>query len=401
MEPVLVDRDHVYLERLGLTVFRIAGIIGIAALVFSFVVAFAFEDGLKRFLFSYLTNYCYFISYALGALFFVTLQHLTRSGWSVVVRRLAEIMAATIPIFVILFLPIFLGLGALYPWADQQVAAQDHLIQWKRPYLNIPFFMIRTLFYFAVWWFTSHYLLNRSVEQDKSGDAQLTLKMEKWSAPIMILFALTITFASFDWLMSLDPHWFSTIFGVYYFAGSVTGFFALITLVTYLLQQSGRLVKLVTVEHYHDYGKLLFGFVFFWGYIAFSQYMLIWYANIPEETGWIFNRTHGPWTIIGVILILGHFAIPFLGLISRYAKRRKIILTFWAVWMLVMHWIDLYWLVMPEFKSDTLPVHIIDLGCLLGIGGLFVATIAHIARGKALIPLKDPRLHDSLTFENA
>ncbi len=405
METPHINQSETYLKGLGLKLFQICGLAGIVALVLSYSFSFLMEEGTKRFLFSYLVNYSYFLSISLGALFFVALQHLTRSGWSVVVRRVAEILAANIPLFAILFIPIFLGLSYLYPWSVPENVAHDHLLQWKKPYLNIPFFMVRSLFYLAVWWYLANYFLTRSVEQDQNGDKRITLKMEKISAPGMILFALTVTFASFDWLMSLDPHWFSTIFGVYYFSGCIVGFFAFLCLAIYLLQKEGILRNSITIEHYHDFGKWLFAFIFFWAYIAFSQYMLIWYGNIPEETGWVYRRTSlegtQQWGYIGILIIAAHFVIPFMGLLSRYPKRRRLFLAFWAAWMLVMHWVDLYWLIMPEFSADKVPLHLLDLGCFLGIGGLFLASTAKIARGKALVPLKDPRLEESITFENA
>ncbi|MBN2328840.1 MAG: quinol:cytochrome C oxidoreductase [Candidatus Omnitrophica bacterium] len=399
--PSQIFEERTRLDRLGRIAARWSGIVGLASLGLTIVWSLYSAGGLDHFYHSYLTSFCYFLSLSLGALFFVMLQHLTRAAWSVAVRRIAEIVAASVPLFAILFIPILFGLTTLYHWTDGEAAAHDPLLQSKSPYLNSAFFLVRCVFYFACWWILSRYLFARSLQQDKSGDPSLTLKMEKVSAPGMILFALTLTFAAFDWLMSLDAHWYSTIYGVYYFAGSAVGFLALLTILCFLLQRSGRLTNVITIEHYHDLGKLLFAFIFFWAYIAFSQYLLIWYANIPEETAWYLKRQEGPWLWISLLLLFGHFIIPFLGLLSRYPKRRKTILAGWAAWMLIMHWIDLYWLVMPEFSRGRIPFHVIDLGCLLGIGGLFLATIAYIARGRSLAPLRDPRLGDSLTFENA
>lgn len=399
--PSQIYEERTHLDRLGMTIFRWAGLMGIASLGLSFLASLVLHDGLHRFLQSYLVSYCYFLSFSLGALFFVMIQHLTRASWSVVVRRIAELIASTIPLFAILFIPILLGLGSLYHWADPNVVAHDSLLQAKQPYLNVAFFIFRCVAYFACWWIVSHYLLSRSIKQDESGDPAITLCLEKASAPSMALFGITLSFAAFDWLMSLDAHWYSTIFGVYYFAGSIAGFMALLTLFCYLLQRSGRLVRAITIEHYHDLGKLLFAFIFFWAYIAFSQYLLIWYANIPEETAWYLKRQEGQWLWVSLALLFGHFIIPFLGLLSRYPKRRKMLLSVWAVWILIMHWIDLYWLVLPQFSPGRIPFHFVDIGCLVGICGLFIANLCWIARGHSLIPLRDPRLGESLTFENA
>ncbi|RJP21902.1 MAG: quinol:cytochrome C oxidoreductase [Candidatus Omnitrophota bacterium] len=402
IEPITLSEDQLQLHPLGRSLFRKAGIVGVVALAFTFVVSLFTADLRERFFFSYLLNFTYFLSLSLGALFFVALQHLTRSGWSVVVRRLAEFIAANVVLLAGLFVVVLLGLTHLYHWLDAEHVAQDSLLQHKQPYLNLPFFLIRCVFYFAVWSWLSRYYLTKSVELDESGDVNLTLRMERISAPGMILYALTVTFAAFDLLMSLDAHWFSTIFGVYYFTGGFVGFVSLLALLAILLQKSGRLRHAITAEHYHDLGKLMFAFIFFWGYIAFSQFMLIWYANIPEETGWFFQRQSGGWGWIGLILIFGHFILPFLGLLSRYVKRRKKPLAFWAVWILLMHWIDLYWLILPEYGQEWFFFHsVLDIGCFIGIGGLFLACACYLARDRALIPLKDPRLQESLTFENA
>jgi hypothetical protein len=201
--------------------------------------------------------------------------------------------------------------------------------------------------------------------------------------------------------MSLNPRWFSTIFGVYYFSGAVVGFLAAVILLAMSLQAGGRLEASITVEHYHDLGKLLFAFVIFWGYIAFSQYLLIWYANIPEETDWYLVRQAGGWATVSLVLLFVHLLIPFFGLLSREVKRRKALLGFWAVWLLVAHWIDLYWLVMPSVAPAAPPLRATDIGCLLGIGCLYLAAIFHAADGRALVPVGDPRLAESLAFENS
>ncbi|MBD3266277.1 quinol:cytochrome C oxidoreductase [bacterium] len=396
-----ISKDNLHLNRLAPPTRNLCGGVGLIVLLLTCAIAFMQEDGLRRFYHTYLVSFSFVLSLSLGALFFVLLQHLTHASWSVVVRRLAEVTAANIPVLAILFIPILIGMGELYHWTHPEAVAADKLLQVKKPFLNIPFFLVRCIIYFAIWWRLASYLLDRSTAQDESGDPQETCRMGKVSTYGMALFALSLTFFSFDALMSLEPHWYSTIFGVYFFAGSMVGFIALITIFTFLLQRAGRVQKCITIEHYHDYGKLLFGFIFFWAYIAFSQYMLIWYGNIPEETMWYLARQEGQWFWVSMILIFGHFAIPFLALLSRYPKRRKPILFGWAVWMLLMHYVDLYWLVMPHFSEDTVPLHIIDSGCLVGITGIWLYGIIIIAKKRALIPVKDPRLEASLTFENA
>lgn len=397
------ERRH--LEGLGLRTMQVGAGIGIAVLAATFFLSFYVDHSIKRFLYSYLTSFVFFLSLSLGAFFFLPLQHLVRAGWSVVVRRIAEIMAVNMALLAILFIPILLGMSVIFKWTDANLAAVDHLIAIKQPYLNLTFFLARALFYFAVWIGFAMFFFRNSRQQDESGDPALTLRMEAWSPLAMILFALTLTFASIDWIMSLDPHWFSTIFGVYYFAGSVVGFLSLLVLAVYWQQSNGILQNVITKEHYHDLGKLMFGFVVFWAYIAFSQFMLIWYANIPETTGWFLRRWQGDWMVVSLLLFVAHFVIPFFGLISRYPKRQKNILAFWAIWLLVVHYIDLYWLIMPEYgkaigAEGIAPFSLLDIGCLIGMGGLYVAGFAFFARGSSLVPMKDPRIKESLNFHN-
>ena len=379
---------------------------GLGLVLISIGIGVVAGDGLKRFLFSYLHNYVFFVSLGLGALFFVMLQHLTRASWSVVVRRLAELIAGSLPFMGLLALPILvpllMGNHALYEWLDPAIRASDPLVAHKAGYLNLGFFIVRLILYFAVWSWLSQTFLDQSTKQDESGDPKITLKLWRLSAPGIALFALTATFFAFDLVMSLDPRWFSTIFGVYFFAGSLIGFLGILVLTSVALQAGGRLRQVITPEHYHDLGKLLFAFVFFWGYIAFSQFMLIWYANVPEETAWYLKRQTGEWTGFSIFLLLFHLLIPFAILISRLLKRRKRALAFMALWLLVAHWIDLYYLVMPEFApgGTNIPWHLLDFTCLAGIGCLFASIILHRAATRSLVPLKDPALADSLRFEN-
>jgi hypothetical protein len=376
-----------------------AGLVGLAA---SWVLAAVLPGGMRRLAFSYVVSYAFWLSLALGALFFVILHHLTHTGWSVVVRRLAEALAGTLPILALLLVPILvLGMSTLYRWSDPAVLAHDPALQAKTAYLNVPFFIARWVVYFAVWTGLARYFVSRSLLQDNSGDVELTQQMQRASAPAMVAFALTLTFASFDLLMSLDAHWFSTIFGVYYFSGAAVGFYALLPIVVFGLQRAGFLRRVVTVEHYHDMGKLLFAFIVFWAYIAFSQYMLIWYGNIPEETGWLLRRQTGGWGWIGVVLIFGHFLLPFVALLSRTPKRRPRVLVLLAAWMLLMHWVDVFWLAMPELARGRLSFSLLDLTVLVGVGGIVVAAAAFRLRRSSLVPERDPRLAESLVFENA
>ncbi len=397
-------RQQTTLEGLSPRIVPSLWIAGAAALGIGCVLGLARQDGMRLFFRAYLTSYCYVVGMVLGSLLLVLLVHVSRAGWGVVVRRLAEVLAAHVPLMLVLFLPILLpllwGSSSLYEWADPHAVDHDELLRHKAPYLNPMFFAIRALAYFAVWWLVARFFVETSAEQDACGDPRLTVRMERASGPAILLLGLTVTFASFDWLMSLDPRWTSTIYGVYYYSGAVVGAVALWILAAMVLQRAGWLKDVITVEHYHDLGKLLFAAVVFWGYIGFSQYLLIWYANIPEETAWYRDRQTGPWLYVSLALVMGHLVIPFLGLLSRETKRNKAVLAFWAVWLLVFHWIDVSWLAMPSLKREGFPWSPIDLCLTASLACFYLASVLRRAMSHPLVPVRDPRLAESLALEN-
>jgi len=412
--------------------------------------AVGFSMDPKRFAFSYLFGFEVFLSLALGAMFFVLIQHLTSAGWSITVRRTAEFFASGAIAIAVLYVPVWAMKGHLFPWLHEGQAAETHVtsaqhgggeatgehgaapaehgqaaehgpgaaahgahgdplevaeeqvLEAKKPYLNEGFFTIRALFYLLVWAGIGWKLFSDSTRQDASKDPKITLGLQRFAPPATILFALTLTFAGFDWIMSLEPSWFSTIFGVYCFAGCVVSSLALIIVVTSSIRANGFLEKEITVEHYHDLGKLMFGFLVFWAYIGFSQFMLIWYAALPEETTFFHHRwDEGPWASVSVALVIAHFVIPFFLLLSRNVKRRLQALTLGASWLLVMHVVDIYWLVMPNYAQAEFSVHWLDLACLLAVGGLYLTVVFYQMQKHSLIPVGDPRLPRALHFENA
>ncbi len=408
-----------------------------AALLVAGIGAALSEHGLRRFMLAYLVAYAFVLSLSLGSLFFVLLQHLTHAGWSVLVRRPAELLAANMPVLAVLFAPIAisvaLGHGEIYPWAQPaprhavvghggadhaastdiddshapagSVHAQlDDLTLKKRPYLTQTFFLLRWVGFLTIWSAIALAYLRGSLNQGRG--VAVTMRLEKWAGPLLVVYGLTVTFAAWDLLMSIDPHWYSTIFGVYYFSGAVVGAMAMLILCLLWLRSRGVLSTAVNKEHYHDLGKLLFAFVVFWAYIAFSQYMLIWYANMPETTGWFrirgFTSVPGDvnaWTWIGVSVFIGHFVLPFLGLMSRLPKRRPAVLGLWAAWLLVMHYLDLLWLVMPQF-GPGLALGPIEIGLALALAGVCLAAALHRSKSMPLAPVDDPRLDESLSFAN-
>lgn len=376
----------------------LGGIVGIAGIGG----AYALGQENSQFYFSYLTAFSYFLSIALGGLFFVLIQFATRAGWSVVVRRLAEQVMGTLPVFVLLFIPVILGMHDLYHWTHESAVASDPILQAKSGYLDSTFFLVRAGVYFAIWILLSQYFLRKSIAQDKSGDHGITAGLQKWSALGLALYAMSQTFAAFDWLMSLSPHWYSTMYGVYFFAGSFVAIFAILSVLTILLTKEGGILEgIATAEHRHDLGKLLFGFTVFWAYVAFSQYFLIWYANIPEETIFFADRMKDGWLAVSIFLMVGHFGVPFFLLMSRHMKRSRKILMLAAVWMLFMHYVDLYYLIIPNNHT----VHgfhpsLVDLLAFVGVGGIFTAVLALRLMSAPTVPVQDPRLPESLAFEN-
>lgn len=363
----------------------------------------------KQFAFSWLFSFMAFLTLGLGSLFFVFIQHLTVSHWSVTVRRVAEFCAAAIPVFVVLFLPLlFLG-DQLYEWQHHGHGAEHdahhvvtphhalhaELLEKKSGYFS--WFYLRAPLYFLAWIGIGLFYFLHSVRQDRTGDVRHTLTMQRLAPAAAALFALSITFAAFDWMMSLEPTWYSTIYGVYVFAGSVVSIHALVILMSAALMRQGVLKDVVNVGHLHDLGKMMFGFIVFWAYIGFSQMMLIWYANIPEETAYYHLRWYaGGWREVSIFLLLGHFVFPFVFLLSRNIKRRVPLLMLASAWMLFMHLVDLYWFVMPNLVKGSLAPHWMDIAAVLAVGGTYAAVIFFLMGKFPLIPVRDPRLPRTL-----
>ncbi|MBI2027567.1 MAG: quinol:cytochrome C oxidoreductase [Deltaproteobacteria bacterium] len=356
----------------------------------------AFVD-IHRVMFNYLFSLSIVLSLILGGFFFTMLHHATKSKWSVVVRRISESFTSLVPFGVLLILPLLVGIPHLYEWSNAQHLSHDVALQSKSHYLNIPFFAIRSLSYMLILWFLYIKVIKPSYEQDYTENIQTTAHLWKWSCIGLFLFGLTVQFLSFDWLMSLSPHWFSTIFGVYVFSGCVVGGLSAMILVIALLRYFGYMA-MVTEHHLHDLGKLLFGLNVFWAYIAFSQYMLIWYGNMPEETVFFIVRQTGEWKNFSLILPIGHFVIPFLFLISRSVKRNIILLSFGAFWLLLMHCADLFWLIMPNFSKEKVPFGSLEIGAFVWGLSLFLFAALSKLQKNALVPIRDPHLADSINF---
>ncbi len=344
-----------------------------------------------------LTSFFYFVSLSLGGMFFVAIQHAVNAGWSVTVRRIAEGMTAFLPVaFVLALVLVFFGGHSLFEWLHADVVADDPILQRKVPYLNLPFFAVRTVVFFIGWIALAWVIVGHSLKQDQDGDEARTHKNRRWSIAFLLFFALSYSLLSVDFLMSLHPHWFSTIFGVYCFAGLFQSSLAfLIILIVYLMKR-GLLDGLVNENHIHDLGKLLFAFTVFFAYIGFSQFMLIWYANLPEETIFFVHRAHGGWMAISYSLLLFKFIVPFLALLPRAAKRNVDWLRIIAVLVLVMQYVDIYWLVYPNFNEGHIVFGLTEVAVFVGCLGLFLFMVLKFLSCYPIVPLKDPRRHEAL-----
>jgi hypothetical protein len=382
---------------------------------------------------SYLTAFMFTLALGLGGLFFVIVQHVVRAGWSIVVRRIAEHCMITLPVVGLFgFLIVLVGAHDLYPWTHDKVLmetaeglalrpiSEDPMLSAKAAYLDEGRFKIAYLVYYLIWSGLAFAFWKWSTDQDNAGDPlPYSRKMRFLSAPAVALFALSMTFGAFDLIMSLDPHWFSTMWGVWYFAGMNLTFHSFLALLLVLLQRGGHLKGVVTIEHYHDLGKFMFGFTVFWTYITFCQYFLQWYADIPEETHWFSYRGQGQWLSLALLIVFGRFVGPWFILFSRGLKRNPGRLALVAVWIVLMEFVELFWVVHPshahhaamqaEFERNTELVEqlqntihfgAVDVLTLVGFLGVFLAAFGWSIRGRALVPIKDPRLPESLAHEN-
>lgn len=345
--------------------------------------------------FAWLTAFAFWLSLALGALLFIMIQHAMSGTWFILFRRIAEAITLPLVVLALLFLPVVLGLRVLYPWADHNSAVE--LAGGRETWFDLSFFLVRAVVYFALW-LTTAVLLSRWSLRQQDGDAlELARKQRVFSAALLPLVCFSGSFAAFDWLMSLEPAWYSTIFGIYFLAGTIVAFLALLAVVTHLLAQRGHMPGL-SASHTHALGKLLLVFIVFWAYIAYSQYFLIWIADVPEEAHWYYIRSRGSWGMISVLLIVGHFAIPFTALLSRRLKRSSRGLAAVGAWLLAMHYLDLYWLVQPAATPERVQPTLYDVAAFAGIGGLFVACAGWWLNGRLLVPAGDPRMQQSLGF---
>ena len=337
-------------------------------------------------------------SIGVGSLFLVALEYVAGAVWSTPFRRVSEFLAATLLILPIVAIPLFFNLHDIFHWTHTEAVEADKVLEGKSAYLNVSFFTIRSIVYAVIWILFYLLITKNSLKQDTTGDQALTKKNITLSAFFMPLFAVTITFASVDWMMSLEPHWFSTIYGVYYFSGTVLAALAAATLFIILLNEKGYFVKGLSKDHYYSLGALMFAFTNFWAYIAFSQFMLIYYANLPEETFWYLARWEGTWLYYSIGLIFIKFIVPYFGLLSQPAKMNPRRLLFMSVWILCAHIYDLYWLIMPTMSREGVSLKWYELGYPLLAFGIIIVIFNWKAKKSNLVPIGDPKLKRGINF---
>ncbi|MBI2794096.1 MAG: quinol:cytochrome C oxidoreductase [Ignavibacteria bacterium] len=378
----------------------IAGVLGLFAVYLT-----GGEHGQQRFIADYLVGFWYFTGVSVTMLFFVALQYLTRAGWSASVRRIAENLSGMVPFVAVFLIPIvvnMMGHHSIYEWTHPE-AAQDKILSYKAPYLNMTFFLVRMGLYCLLWFGMLWHLVGNSVKQD-TNETDITPTRRNWkrAAPWVLVYAMTITFASFDLMMSLEPHWFSTIWGIYTFTGHFVAALAIITLMVVYMYKAGLLRGYIREEHFHDLGKLMFAFSVFWAYIGFSQYFIIWYANIPEETVYFTQRTSGSWGIFGYLLMIFRFVLPFVLLLRQDVKRKITLLTVAAIVILVAHYIDIVWIVMPAvgkvMQTDAMLFGWQEFTGMAFFAGVFLYLAARLNTRRNAVAVNDPLIRESFEY---
>lgn len=342
-----------------------------------------------------LSNY-YLLGLGLSAAMFIAFLYVSNAGWATAIRCVPEAMTSVLPVSAVVMIALLFGAHTLYEWTHESVVAHDRILQSKSGWLNLPFFAVRTILYLALWLSLTFAMVKASRKQDSDGSVTHTLVNRKWAAAFIVVFSVSFTLASFDWIMSLQPHWFSTIFAIYNFTGMFVNGLATMTIVVILLRRWGPLAKIVSESHLHDLGKLIFAFSTFWMYIWFSQYMLIWYANIPEEARFFTVRMQGGWLGFSIVNVVFNWVIPFLALLPIWTKKNEGFLFRICIILMVGHWIDLFWMVMPPFMKSNPIVFAWELAPMTAaIAGFFLLTFKALAK-HSLLPTKDPYLMESL-----
>jgi hypothetical protein len=349
---------------------------------------------------SYLMAWLYWGGLGLGCLGLLMIYHLTAGGWGVAVRRLLEAGMGTLPFMALLFVPLLFGLHSIYEWTHTEVVMADEVLRQKTAYLNVPFFIGRAVAYFLIWLTLAHFLDRWSREQDETEHPRLVDRMRRLSGGGLVIYALAMTFAAFDWIMSLEPHWFSTIFGMIFMADHALGALAFVLVVTFLLARHGGFRAVLAPSILNDLGNLLLAFVMVYAYLSFSQLLIIWSANLPEEIPWYLKRIAGGWHFIGIALAVFYFAVPFMVLLSRRNKRQPQRLAAIALAVLTARLLSVFFLVGPAFYTEGLSAHWLDLALLVGMGGIWLTLFTWRLSLRPLLAQGDPELASALARQH-
>ena len=361
-------------------------LIGIVALALCGVGWFLSPDQFYR---AYLVGFLFWNGVALGSLAVAMLHQLTGGAWGVVIRRILESATRTFPVTAVLFLPLLLGIHSLYTWSNPAVVAADKALQHKAAYLNVPFFMGRAALYFAIWLTVAYFFNKYSLEQDRSGAEPWQTKMQALGGPGLLLYGATVTFSSIDWVMSLEPHWYSTIYGILFLGGQGVSALSFVIAILLLVATRPPMSEAITEKHLRDLATLLFAFIMLWAYFNFSQFLLIWAANLPAEIPWYLRRTQGGLRWVGLGLVVFHFAVPFALLLSRQFKSNRQLLGALAILVICMRVVDLFWV-------TGFGLHWLDVAAPVGIGGIWLAAFFRQLKQRPLLPLHDPELDEAL-----
>jgi hypothetical protein len=370
-------------------VLKRAFLVGLAALLLCF--AGGFFDR-RPFFHAYLTAYIFWLGVPLGSLGILMIHHLVGGTWGFVIQRSLEAAIRTFPLMALLFVPLLFGLPDLFAWARPEAVASDPILQQKVLYLNIPAFIARAALYFAVWIVVGYFMTRWSQEQDRSDNPSLIERLQTLSGPGLVLYGLTVTFSGIDWLMSLEPRWYSTIFGMIFMVSHGLVALTFVIAATYFLSHREPLRDVVAPWVFQDLGNLLLAFVMLWAYLSFSQFLLIWVENLRHEIPWYLHRMNGGWGAIAIGLIALQFALPFVLLLSRAVKRKAATLCAVALGVALMHQLEIFWFVAPTFHPDGFAFHWTTLLAPIGIGGVWLAAFLSGLKGRPLLPFRDPRL---------
>jgi hypothetical protein len=367
---------------------RNALLVGIAATLLA-ITGFILDRG--QFLRSYLFGYLYWLGMAVGCLAILLLHHTVGGKWGMMIRRMCEAGARTLPYMIVLLIPVLLNLPSLYPWARPEAAHDSNLVA-KAAYLNVPGVLVRTVLYFAVWTLYAYLMSKWSIEQDRTGEERLANKMRRVSAPGLVVFTFVTTFAFIDLIMSLEPHWFSTIYGAMFLIGQMLESFAFMIALVIVLSRVSPIKDYITKQHLHDLGNMMFAFMVLWAYLSFSQFLIIWAGNLPDEIPWYLRRLKGGWGWVALAIVTFNFFTPFALLLLRKVKREANRLFKVAVLLIVIRLVDDYWIIKPAFYNEQLRINWMDFVTPLAVGGLWLSAFFWQLKSRPLLPLRDPRL---------